>query len=269
MRPTQTPKWLGLFIKSFGAKGLVALAWWLGALHAERIRALQGSYPLLEITGGAGSGKSVLTRVLWKLIGSETSQSISARNGLSPALLREFDGAADWPVVLEESREAKPFDWDVLKECYRGEILRVRSGKAAEQLKFQGALVVISAPPVSFDLNSRTVVVRLDRTQHTPKARVALEELLALPLQEHCELLTTGGRTDAFPDQVFATATESFIKAQQEAEGETLDARNALNHAQLRALLVMLDALFGLPIKSKQAAHEEVRRMTFEPCVPY
>ena len=45
MQNQQTPQWLELFTTAFGAKGLVALAWWAGAYHAERIRNLQGTYP--------------------------------------------------------------------------------------------------------------------------------------------------------------------------------------------------------------------------------
>ena len=43
------------FVAYFGARGVVALAWWMGAAHAARIREHQNSFPFLQINGAAGS----------------------------------------------------------------------------------------------------------------------------------------------------------------------------------------------------------------------
>ncbi|WP_178119778.1 hypothetical protein [Pseudomonas gelidaquae] len=48
------------FYTVFGTKGVVAMAWWLGALHADRIRAEHHSFPFLHIEGEAGAGKTFL-----------------------------------------------------------------------------------------------------------------------------------------------------------------------------------------------------------------
>lgn len=53
----------------FGARGVVALSWWMGAAHAARIRNDQNSFPFLHIVGAAGSGKSMLLEYLQKLNG--------------------------------------------------------------------------------------------------------------------------------------------------------------------------------------------------------
>ncbi|MBV5553041.1 bifunctional DNA primase/helicase, partial [Pseudomonas aeruginosa] len=45
------PEWLDWLWTCFGAKGLVALAFWFGSLFAEQIRAEFQSFPFLEATG--------------------------------------------------------------------------------------------------------------------------------------------------------------------------------------------------------------------------
>ncbi|MDT1000380.1 hypothetical protein RNI08_32120, partial [Pseudomonas aeruginosa] len=45
------------------------MAWWMGAVHADRIRQDQNSFPFLQIVGTAGSGKSLLLGYLQKLNG--------------------------------------------------------------------------------------------------------------------------------------------------------------------------------------------------------
>ena len=45
-----------LIYSAFGAKGLVALAFWFGSLFAEQLRIQQESYPVLELIGEPGAG---------------------------------------------------------------------------------------------------------------------------------------------------------------------------------------------------------------------
>ncbi|MCR8935661.1 hypothetical protein [Pseudomonas sp. S11A4] len=59
------------FWEAFGPRGVIALAWWMGARHAEAIREEQMSFPILHIEGAAASGKSTLQTYLWKLLGQD------------------------------------------------------------------------------------------------------------------------------------------------------------------------------------------------------
>lgn len=62
-------EWFDRFYLCFGARGLLALAYWFGSLFAEQIRDRFESFPFLEIVGEAGSGKTTLLETLWKLFG--------------------------------------------------------------------------------------------------------------------------------------------------------------------------------------------------------
>lgn len=263
MQPRQTPKWLNLFITAFGAKGLVVLAWWLGALHAERIRAAQRSYPLLEVTGTCPAHSSLILSVLWKLIGSEQNHTINLAQSTRAAVLRSVHSAMDMPVVIEEpdrqAADSEPFDWDALKACFTGERMTFRRGGAqAEEVKFRGALVIVGNPPLSEALRSRFVFVELDHSQRTEEAVQAVRDLL--------DMYSTGeiDFEGTFEDTVKAAGdrlegllqhtTAYFVQPHD-------NKRAAFNHAQLHALLGVLDDLFVLPTDAREDAHIEVAAM--------
>lgn len=83
----QTPEWIDLFHTCFGPKGLVALAWWLGAMHAKRIRDLQGSYPFLLVDGDTGVGQDSLIATLWRLTGQPNAQNVTPETHTKTALM--------------------------------------------------------------------------------------------------------------------------------------------------------------------------------------
>jgi len=94
------PEWLGHVWTAFGARGIVALAFWFGALFSEQIRATQKSFPFLEIVGEAGSGKSTLIEFLWKLFGRADYEGFDPSKASLAARARNFAQVAGLPVVL-------------------------------------------------------------------------------------------------------------------------------------------------------------------------
>lgn len=253
MQPRQTPKWLELFITAFGAKGLVVLAWWLGALHAERIRNLQHSYPFLEVTRSAGSGKSsTLLSVLWQLIGIDQCSHLSPAHASNRGLLRKFNAVVDLPVVLEEiESDSTPFDWDALKPCFNGDAVGYQRGTAT---KFRGALVILGNPPLSEALCSRFVIVELDHSQCTEASAQALQDLFDMHSAGGFDFYDTAKAAGERLEGLLQHTTAYFIEPHD-------NKRAAFNHAQLHALLGVLDDLFVLPTDAREDAHIEIAAM--------
>jgi len=255
MRHNETPKWLSLFITAFGAKGLVTLAWWLGALHAERIRVQQHSYPFLELIGGAGYGRSQLLSALWKLIGSEGSENINASNSRRLPVLRKINGTDNWPCVIEEPvRADQPFDWDALKPCFNGD-MAIRAKPGQEQPKFKGALVILGNPPISEAMRSRVVCVQLEQPEKPEAAAQALRDLLDLHSTDSLDFYETVKAAGERLEGLLQHTTAYFLHPHS-------NKRAALNHAQLHALLGVLDDLFVLPTDAREDAHIEIAAMT-------
>lgn len=187
------PDWLDNVWTAFGAKGIVALAFWFGSLFAEQIRATQKSFPFLEIVGEASSGKSTLIEFLWKLVGRSDYEGFDPSKASLAARARNFSQVSGLPVVLIESdRErmgdershVKSFDWDELKTAYNGRSIRARGvangGNETYEPPFRGSIVIAQNNDVSASeaILSRIVHINIDHSgqnARTYTAAVALE----------------------------------------------------------------------------------------------
>lgn len=257
----ETPKWLDLFITVFGPKGLVAMAWWLGSLHARRIRGLQDSFPFLHVDGDAGVGKSTLFETLWRLTGIQHAHFISPAHCTPAGLTRGLFNPVNLPAVLEQFERSAEFDWDMLKplynNCTSASLIRAVD-PAISGVTYESAIAVVGWVGESPAFASRMVNLRLLPNCHTPERIAALQELAAhcanefAPSNQLCDLVSfCMGKTDA------------YITGLRDDMGEALDARAAKNHAQILCLLDALDQLYGLPDEVHRDAYGEVWDMAW------
>lgn len=252
----QTPKWLDLFLTAFGAPGLVALAWWAGAFHAQRIRELQLTYPILQITGNAGVGKSTLVANLWKLVGSSDAENRDLSTCSMGALLAILARAVNRPVVLEEySYGHDGYDWNALSECYSGGTIARRTyDTSVAGVQFQGALAFVGAEVEV--LNPRIVNIHLQRQQRTADHHRAIQALYDLHIGDFGDFLTTvqGNREQLLYRLGHVGA---YVQSLQEETDNGLPPCPARNHAQLRTLVDLLADLFPMndDRNAQHAAH--------------
>lgn len=259
----QTPKWLDLFITAFGTQGLIALAWWAGAFHAQRIRELQATYPILQITGGAGVGKSTLVANLWKMAGSSDNENVRADSCSMGALLSILVRTFNRPVVLEECPYYESsFDWESLRECYTGgAIVRHIGTEAIEGARFGGALAYVGGETEVLD--SRIVnihLVRQPRTDAHHEAVKALHELQIADMGNFVETIKANREQLAYR----LGGVGRYIDSLQEDTEQRLPAGIDRNHAQLLALLDLLLDLFQVPAEAIHLAHSEVWNMAWQ-----
>lgn len=259
----QTPKWLDLFITAFGTQGLIALAWWAGAFHAQRIRELQATYPILQITGGAGVGKSTLVANLWKLAGTSEPDHLRYDTCSMGALLAILARTVNRPVVLEENNYGKVLGWETLSHCYDGAVLPMRvSGteKTVNTFNFQGALAFVGG----YDevLNSRIVNIHLQRQPRTDSHRSAVGALHDLQITEMAQFVEA---VRANREQVVYRLghVPAYTESLRNETAPGLNPEIARNHAQLLALLDVLHDLFNIPTQVLHHAHTEVCGMAW------
>ena len=146
------PDWINDFLTVFHWQGLTTLAFWLGSLFAQQIRAREKSFPFLEVTGEPGSGKSTLLEFCWKLVGRENHEGLDPSKGSAAGRRRSFAQVSNLPVVLIESdhgdadQKRGRFDFDELKPLFDGRGLGTlgvaKRGNDTEEPLFQGALVI-------------------------------------------------------------------------------------------------------------------------------
>lgn len=263
MQNTHTPKWLDLFITAFGTQGLIALAWWSGAFHAQRIRELQTTYPILQITGGAGVGKSTLVANLWKMANTPEPDHLSYNTCSMGSLLAILARSVNRPVVIEENdRVEDSFDWELLRECYAIHPIAIkRYGQPINHLTFQGALAFVGGE--SEVLNRRIVNIHLARQRRTDgHGRSAVDALHELPITDMCQFVEAVRMNR---EQVVYRLghVPAYAESLRTETAPGLNYCVAHNHAQLRALLDLLADLFPIPADTLHHAHTEVCGMAW------
>jgi hypothetical protein len=269
-------EWLDIIWQCFGAKGLVALAFWFGSLFAEQIRQHQKSYPFMEIIGEPGAGKSTLIEFLWKLCGRIDYEGFDPTKGTPVARARNFAQVGNLPVVLIESErektdgsQTKQYDWDELKTAYNGRSVRStgvkNNGNDTREPPFRGAVVIGQnhAVNASEPILQRLVHIAMTKDGQTPQTKLQVEKLERMPVDRVSGFLVKSTMMEC---KVMETVREKGPKYEQQllALPEIRTVRIAKNHAQLHALV---DALVHVvPLKKHQvdAAHAEIQSMAKE-----
>ncbi|MDP3636981.1 MAG: toprim domain-containing protein [Azonexus sp.] len=270
--------WAKLLWFCFKQKGIVALAYWLGALFAEQIRSEHASFPFIEIVGEPGSGKSTLIEFLWKLCGRTGYEGFDPQKATIAARARNFAQVANLPIVLIESdrdsgegdkNKQKGFDWDELKTAYNGRSVRStgvkNGGNDTREPPFRGALVISQNAPVSA---SDAFMQRLMHTSfalqpHTEASREAFQLLERYPAAKASGFVLLATRAEAAIMKTIIERTPHHEK--------TLDANPAIkhfrivkNHAQLMALVDALAHVVKMQPETIDSVHAEITRMAEE-----
>lgn len=149
--------WLEHYIGAFGEKGLVALAHFTGTLFVEQIRKQQQSYPFLEATGDAGTGKTTMLVFLWRLLGRSSYEGFDAGKASFKGRGREFNKVSGFPIVLIEgdrhTGHNKQFDFEELKDLYNGRAVYTRAvrtnGLETYAPPFRGSIIIAQNAHVS------------------------------------------------------------------------------------------------------------------------
>ncbi|MBN3005604.1 toprim domain-containing protein [Chromobacterium alkanivorans] len=272
-------EWLAYLWRCFGARGIVALAYWFGSLFAEQIRDRQKSYPFLEIVGEAGAGKSTLIEFLWKLCGRSDYEGFDPAKATTAARARNFAQVANLPVVLIESdrdsadsaqgRPAKNFDWDELKTAYNGRSVRSRGmkngGNETYEPPFRGAIVISQNATVAASdaVMQRICHLYFERAGHTEASKQAAGKLETASMDSLSGFLVNACKAE---EQVMH-ALDTYTP-QHEQHLLSLPAvrhfRIAKNHAQLMSLVDALSLVVPLSEEQHNAAYKQIEDMAAE-----
>lgn len=268
-----TSEWVNLLWTAFGAKGVAALAFWLGSLYAEQIRADQKSFPFLEVVGEPGAGKSTLIEFMWKLLGRRDYEGFDPSKSTLAARARNFAQVANLPVVLIESdrdsgadgggAKQKGFDWDELKTAYNGRSVRStgvkNGGNDTREPPFRGAIVICQNAEVSASdaVLQRIVHIHFDVASHSPQSKVASEQLERLPVEDVSGFIIRACKAEAAVMQTFKEKCPHYEKVMGSAK-DIKNLRIIKNHAQLMALVDALVAIVPLSDERKLIVLDEL-----------
>lgn len=261
------------FYAVFGAPGVVAMAWWLGAKHAELIRAEQQGFPFLYITGRTGSGKTSLLSYLSTLNGFDSVTCCAPGYATARGLARTLSNAGDQPIILEDSYDqgaGAKFDWDQIASLYDSGTISVRSQEALTQVRFKGTLVISANPPIECSKQLENRMVRIDLTApHTSESRhhaQALHELTA------DQAMGFGRAVQERTEQTMSTVkrlTPPYTVALYDKHPAQPTARAAQIGGLLMALVDVLSLLLNLTQEQRQGALDQIAQSAGLAAMPY
>jgi GTPase SAR1 family protein len=241
--------WVDQLWSAFGAKGVVALAYWFGSLFAEQIRAEQQSYPFLEIVGEPGAGKTTLIQFMWKLFGRDY-EGFDPSKSTAAGRLRTFTQVSNMPIVLIESdRETKAgntahvksFDWDELKDAYNGNSIRTTGvktgGNETYDPPFRASIVISQNNQVqaSQAIMERIAHMTFDTKGFTPASYESAKTLEKVEISTVSGFMLAALKREAEVMEIVTTQTDGHIQYLLSQDG-IHKPRIAKNHAQVMAL---------------------------------
>lgn len=261
------------FVAYFGARGVLAMAWWMGAAHAARIRQDQNGFPFLQIVGAAGSGKSLLLEYLQKLNGQPAyTHSFSLAHATPTGRARTFANAGQRVIICEDHGEsAESSDWDELKPFFSSGNVITRAGKdQSEEVTFRGALVITANQMLACSdaVSSRLIWVDLSAPDaHTPRIRP--DAIGDLDASEVSAFGTKVAQAEEWISSHLETWVPPYLGQLSRKHGRCLNARTALNCAQMLALLDLLCTLLSISEEIRFEARKLINDIAFLDTIPY
>lgn len=263
------PTWWNDFYRVRGAKGIIALAWWMGSYFAEQIRAEHSSYPFMEIVGEAGAGKSRLIEMMWKLSGRKDYEGFDANKSTNVAVYRNFAQIANLPVVLIEGDrndvngnaiQKSKFSWDELKDAFNGRAIRSKglktAGNETYEPPFRGSILISqnTAIQASEAILTRTLHLYFDRKGQSLETKRIVDELDRMELEDACTFMTHCLRNESKILETYKNSLQE-IEAEYHEMGIT-HTRIALCHAQVASLITAM-AQHVLPIDLEEVVEAQ------------
>ena len=243
------------FVEVYGENGKIGLCYWLASLFRDIITAHTRSFPILDLFGPKGSGKTELGAALTAFFVMD-NKAANIRNATATALNDEVAVAANAIVHLDEYKnDIRPDKIEFLKGLYDG-VDRLKMGGANYESRIMTSVksgVVISGqemPTADIALFHRCIFLSFPRSEFAMDERKRFAELREVQKMglTHLTLdvLKNRKRMEALYLETYNAVLDDINVATSYAKLET---RIVENWAKVLAAYRVLEPKLTLPFK--------------------
>jgi DNA primase catalytic core len=178
-------QWAEKFMAVFEDNAIISIAFWLAGMHRDFILHIFKNFPILNLFGPKGSGKSQLAMSLSCLFGSGQTP-FNIHNGTKPGLaehIQQFINALAW---VDEYKNNLDYDKvETLKSIYDAigrSRLNMDKGKKKETTLVNSAVILSGQemPTADVALFSRVIFLQFKKTEFSREEKQSYDELKAM-----------------------------------------------------------------------------------------
>ena len=262
--------WFKQVHKAWGTNGLIACAYFTGAVFANQIRDRLQNFPFLELVGDPGTGKSALLKALWESFGRAGHEGTNpgGRKGTAKFLPRVL-AQTTLPTVFVEG-DAGAVNWDDFKDLYGGIGLYGKANMSNDnQIKisdFRGSLVIAQnlpvkdAQPAFLERIVHCYFSSKDQNDNTAKAFDALQQIESANMSGY--LVKVIQNEKRFLEVFFNIQKQVEAKLQQDPDIKTR--RVAFTHSVIAGLIKASQLVLPIDNETASAALTSVKAMAHE-----
>lgn len=161
-------KWSDQFTLVFGDNGKIGIAFWIASVFRDHILKIFGNFPILNLFGPKGTGKSQMAIALSYLFG-EGQKPFNIHNGTKPGLAEHIQSFINSVALIDEYKNSLDYDKiETLKSIYdaigRSRINMEKNKKETTKVNSGVILMGQEMPTADVALFSRTVFLTYHKT---------------------------------------------------------------------------------------------------------
>jgi DNA primase len=186
-RDIKLNEWSNLFIRVFGDNAKIGIAYWIATIFRDHLLHTFKNFPILNLFGPKGTGKSQMAMSLCSLFGIQQTP-FNIHNGTKAGLaehIQQFCNAFAW---IDEYKNSLEYDKiETLKSIYDAigrSRMNMDKGKKKETTEVNSAVILSGQemPTADVALFSRTIFLQFFQTEFSPEEK---ENYDTLKTMEH------------------------------------------------------------------------------------